>query len=127
MIPLNKQQEAAVYRPSNLLISACAGSGKTRVLTCRVIKGLEKLTSPKHRVIALTFTNRAADEIQSRLDQLTINHDQLWAGTIHAFALEWILDPMPLIVHALEGVLRCLADFSERLLKMNVKSTCRIL
>jgi len=58
-----------------------------------VIKGLEELTSSKHRVVALTFTNRAADEIQARLDQLAISQERLWAGTIHAFALEWILRP----------------------------------
>ena len=42
---------------------------------------------------ALTFTNRAADEIQSRLDEEGICSDCLWAGTIHAFALEWVLRP----------------------------------
>lgn len=93
MIPLSDEQRAAVDHPGNVFVQACPGSGKTRVLTCRVIKGLEELTSSKHRVVALTFTNRAADEIQARLDQLAISQERLWAGTIHAFALEWILRP----------------------------------
>jgi len=93
MIVLSDEQQAAVDQPGNVFVQACPGSGKTRVLTCRVIKGLEDLTSSKHRVVALTFTNRAADEIQSRVDQLSIVQDRLWAGTIHAFALEWILRP----------------------------------
>jgi DNA helicase II / ATP-dependent DNA helicase PcrA len=93
MIVLSDEQQAAVDEPGNVFVQACPGSGKTRVLTCRVIKGLEDLTSSKHRVVALTFTNRAADEIQSRVDQLSIVQDRLWAGTIHAFALEWILRP----------------------------------
>jgi len=93
MISLSGEQQDVVNHPGNVFVQACPGSGKTRVLTCRVIKALDELTSTKHRVVALTFTNRAADEIQSRLDQLSICQDQLWAGTIHAFALEWILRP----------------------------------
>jgi DNA helicase-2/ATP-dependent DNA helicase PcrA len=93
MIALSDEQQAAVDQPGNVFVQACPGSGKTRVLTCRVIKGLEDLISSKQRVVALTFTNRAADEIQSRVDQLSIVQDRLWAGTIHAFALEWILRP----------------------------------
>jgi ATP-dependent DNA helicase UvrD/PcrA len=93
MIRLNEEQKAVVARPGNVIVNACPGSGKTRVLTARVIRGLEELTSNKHRVIALTFTNRATDEIRSRLDKLSISGEQLWAGTIHSFALEWILRP----------------------------------
>lgn len=93
MIRLNAEQEAAVKCDGNVVITACPGSGKTRVLTARVIRGLNELSSSKERVIALTFTNRAADEIQARLDQENVATDCLWAGTIHAFALEWVLRP----------------------------------
>src|SRR5258707_863421 len=44
MITLSDEQRAAVDHPGNVFVQACPGSGKTRVLTCRVIKGLEKLT-----------------------------------------------------------------------------------
>ena len=117
MIRLNEQQKAAVTQDGNVIITACPGSGKTRVLTCRVIRGLEELTSSKHRVIALTFTNRATDEIQSRLDELSISHKQLWAGTIHSFALEWILRPYASYCPRLQRGFS-IADefFSERLL-----------
>ena len=93
MITLNDEQQAAVAHPGSAIVTACPGSGKTRVLTYRVAKGVTELTSPKHRVVALTFTNRAADEIQLRLDQLNVRREQVWSGTIHAFALEWILRP----------------------------------
>ena len=117
MIQLNEQQKAAVNRSGNVVVTACPGSGKTRVLTCRVIRGLEELTSPKHRVIALTFTNRASDEIQSRLDQLAVAQDQLWAGTIHAFALEWILRPYaPYVPRLQKGFSIADEFFSERIL-----------
>lgn len=93
MIRLNREQQTAVECGSNVVITACPGSGKTRVLTARVIRGLSELNSGRERVVALTFTNRAADEIQVRLDQENIAADRLWAGTIHAFALEWVLRP----------------------------------
>ena len=93
MIPLNEEQKIAVNYDGNVVVTACPGSGKTRVLTARVIKGLLELSSNRGRVVALTFTNRAADEIQNRLDQENVPADRLWAGTIHGFALEWILRP----------------------------------
>jgi DNA helicase-2/ATP-dependent DNA helicase PcrA len=93
MIRLNPEQKAAVECDGNVAITACPGSGKTRVLTARVIRGLNELKSGRERVIALTFTNRAADEIHARLDQENVAMDCLWAGTIHAFALQWVLRP----------------------------------
>ena len=93
MIQLNAEQRDAVNYDGHLVITACPGSGKTRVLTARAIRGLGELQSRRERVVALTFTNRAADEIQTRLDHEDVDSSHLWAGTIHAFALEWILRP----------------------------------
>lgn len=93
MIALNPEQENAVKTDGDIVVTACPGSGKTRVLTARLIRALGGLSSRRERVIALTFTNRAADEIEVRLDQENIETGCLWAGTIHSFALEWILRP----------------------------------
>lgn len=93
MIRLSLEQQEAVDCEGHALVTACPGSGKTRVLTCRLIKGLEDVPSRKHRVVALTYTNRAADEVKARLDQDDVPQSQLWVGTIHSFALEWILRP----------------------------------
>ena len=90
---LNREQRDAVDCDGDVVVTACPGSGKTRVLTARVIRGVDDLASKRVRVAALTFTNRAADEIRSRLDQQGVPTDHLWAGTIHSFALEWILRP----------------------------------
>jgi DNA helicase-2/ATP-dependent DNA helicase PcrA len=90
---LSDEQRRAVGADGHVVVTACPGSGKTRVLTCRVLRGLNELQGAKQRVIALTFTNRAADEIQHRLDALNVPTDCLWSGTIHSFALEWILRP----------------------------------
>jgi len=93
VISLSPEQRKVVNHNGHLVVTACPGSGKTRVLTCRVIRGLEELESSKHRVVALTFTNRASDEIQVRLDRVDVDRARLWSGTIHAFALDWILRP----------------------------------
>ncbi|MEX0599856.1 MAG: ATP-dependent helicase [Rhodothermales bacterium] len=93
MNALNPEQDHAANTCGNVVVTACPGSGKTRVLTARVLRGLLEQSSTRNRVVALTFTNRAADEIQGRIDQEHIDATNLWAGTIHAFALEWILRP----------------------------------
>lgn len=90
---LNKQQQEAVTEQSNVLLTACPGSGKTRALTYKIAYELEKLTSAKKVIIAVTFTNRAADEIKKRIRNLNADDTNLWAGTIHSFCLEWILRP----------------------------------
>lgn len=93
MIRLNAEQQTTVDWNGNVVVTACPGSGKTRVLTARVIRGLSDLDSDRQRVVALTFTNRATDQIRVRLDEANVAADCLWAGTIHAFALEWVLRP----------------------------------
>jgi superfamily I DNA/RNA helicase len=93
MIGLNSAQQEVVDLDVNVVVSACPGSGKTRVLTSRVQRALADVTSRKRRIVAMTYTNRAADEIKNRLDRLDIEQSQLWAGTIHSFAIEWILKP----------------------------------
>jgi superfamily I DNA/RNA helicase len=114
---LNKQQAAAVNQPGNVFVTACPGSGKTRVLTHRIIKELSELESTKHRVIAVTFTNRAADEIKSRLDNAEISLDSLWAGTIHSFSLEWILRPYSCYSKSLKKGFSVADEFYIRSLK----------
>ncbi|HMG84036.1 MAG TPA: ATP-dependent helicase [Ferruginibacter sp.] len=90
---LNRQQRIAVVADGNILLTACPGSGKTRVLTYKVAYELQKIEESKRKIVALTFTNRAADEIKRRLIRMDIDFTKLWAGTIHSFCLEWILRP----------------------------------
>ncbi len=90
---LSTQQIVAITTPGNILLTACPGSGKTRVLTYKIAHELEKLGETKKVIIAITFTNRASDEIKTRLTKLDIDTDQLFANTIHSFCLEWILRP----------------------------------
>lgn len=84
---LNPQQkEAASYRGGPLLVLAGAGTGKTRVIVHRIAALIDEGTSPS-RILALTFTNKAAAEMRNRIDTLAPGMaSKLWMHTFHAFA-----------------------------------------
>ena len=70
-----------------MLVLAGAGSGKTRVLTYKILHLLvEKLAFP-NQILAVTFTNKAALEMKSRVSSL-LNYpiDKMWLGTFHALS-----------------------------------------
>ena len=82
---LNAEQLAAVtYPPQSALILAGAGSGKTRVLTTRIAWLLQNQMASVHSILAVTFTNKAAKEMQARLGaMLPFNLRAMWLGTFH--------------------------------------------
>ncbi|MDD3925568.1 MAG: DNA helicase PcrA [bacterium] len=81
---LNDAQKKAVTHPEGpLLVLAGAGSGKTRVLTYRVVWLIREMGVDPRSVMALTFTNKAAGEMKSRIEELTGRRD-IWAGTLHS-------------------------------------------
>ncbi|TKJ70969.1 ATP-dependent helicase [Pseudomonas sp. CFBP13508] len=87
-----EQYDAATYN-DNLLLTACPGSGKTKTLVAKIAYKLQTHDLRRKILVAITYTNIAADTIVDRLDAFSIPSDNLWIGTIHSFCLEWIIKP----------------------------------
>lgn len=90
---LNTKQQEVCQSPSNIILTACPGSGKTRTITYRLAYLQQKYPSSRKYNIAITYTNRAAEEIESRLDSLGIDTSSIWTGTIHQFCMHFIIRP----------------------------------
>jgi DNA helicase-2/ATP-dependent DNA helicase PcrA len=82
---LNPQQQQAVMAPAGpIKILAGAGSGKTRVITCRISRLVEEGAAP-YRILAVTFTNKAAREMRERVEEMIGDRAKdLWLGTFHS-------------------------------------------
>jgi len=120
---LSDEQTNAVINEDSILLIACPGSGKTRALTYKLAFELSRLESKKKYIIAITYTNRAADEIKDRVELLGVDVSQLWIGTIHSFCLEWILRPYSLYLPSLKNGFKVINSFDseEIITKLCVK------
>lgn len=93
---LNPSQQTAVrHTDGAVLVFAGAGSGKTRVLTCRVAYLIDQKHVDPHQILMLTFTNKAANEMKNRIQHLlTNNHERItnnslpFAGTFHSLCVK---------------------------------------
>src|SRR6266581_6424915 len=83
------QQEAVTHGDGLLLIFAGAGSGKTRVLTARIAYLIASRRVWPDRLLAVTFTNKAAREMRSRVESLVGERaEKMWVGTFHSTAVK---------------------------------------
>src|SRR5262245_27602409 len=87
---LNANQQAAVlWDKGPLLVLAGPGSGKTKVLTTRIAKLIADSPEKRFRVLGLTFTTKAADEMKARIDvSISDGRDRVQVGTFHSFAAD---------------------------------------
>lgn len=80
-----RQKEAVLHTEGPLLVTAGAGSGKTKVLTCRIAHILDT-GIPPYRILAITFTNKAAREMQERVQNLVgADAEKICLSTFHSF------------------------------------------
>src|SRR3989338_1109420 len=93
----NEQLKAVTHASGPLLIVAGAGTGKTTVITRRIAYLIEQKLAKPDEILALTFTEKAASEMEERVDLLSpIGYTDFWISTFHSFC-ERILK-----LHALE-------------------------
>lgn len=85
-----QQQEAVTHGEGPLLVVAGAGSGKTRVITRRIAYLIGEMRVPHYRILAITFTNKAANEMKKRVAELlgdalsTAEISEMWVSTFHS-------------------------------------------
>ena len=96
---LNREQREAVdHFEGPLLVLAGAGSGKTRVLTTRIAHLINKRGVPPDRILAVTFTNKAAGELRDRIAGLLGAAPRgMWTGTFHALGARMLRRHAPLL------------------------------
>jgi len=85
---LNPAQSQAVFHDGGpLLIVAGAGTGKTKVITSRILNLIESGKAAPAEILALTFTEKAAQEMTERVDgEMSLSHEEVWIKTFHGFA-----------------------------------------
>jgi DNA helicase-2/ATP-dependent DNA helicase PcrA len=109
---LNPEQREAVLRTDGpLLILAGAGSGKTRVIACRIAHVIASGLAAPDRVLAVTFTNKAAEEMRSRVGGLVaVDPKLLWISTFHAICARLLRREAPALGLSRDFVIYDTAD-----------------
>ncbi|MCL2664149.1 MAG: UvrD-helicase domain-containing protein [Defluviitaleaceae bacterium] len=109
------QREAVMHTRGPLLIFAGAGSGKTRVLTYRAAYLIDRGVSP-YNILAITFTNKAANEMRERVNSVAANGDKVWVATFHSTCVRLLRREINQLGYGSEFSIFDQAD-SERLIK----------
>jgi len=119
MISLTDEQKKAVDFPGDIVLSACPGSGKTRVIIAKLLKLAECIESTPQSIGCITYTNAAVDEIEARIKLVGTNRlvEKCEISTIHKFCLTFILRPYhwlhPDVPSGFNIITREMSDFEE--------------
>ena len=82
---LNEEQKKALLETEGaVLVTAGAGSGKTRLLTHRISYLIKEKKINPYNILAITFTNKAAKEMKERCEKLVEGGDKIWISTFHS-------------------------------------------
>ena len=94
----DRQRDAVTSEAPSLLVLAGAGSGKTRVLVHRVAWIVEAMQSNPNSVMAVTFTNKAANEMTGRIEQILDQPiPEMWCGTFHSISNRLLTTPLVIL------------------------------
>lgn len=117
---LNYEQGKVCCCEDNLIVNACPGSGKTRTISYKLAYLQNKYPTSLLKNIAITFTNRAADEIVNRLDGMNMSLRSVWIGTIHQFCMEYIIRPYSMYSIRLKNGYRIIDEKEVDDYKLNI-------
>lgn len=111
----NEQLKAAQHHEGAVLVTAGAGSGKTRLLTYRIAALVEKGVKPS-RILAITFTNKAANEMKQRLEKMIPDINYMWVTTFHSMCARILRKNIDRLGYSLNFTIYADAE-QERVLK----------
>lgn len=118
-----KQQQAVLHSEGPLLILAGAGTGKTRVLTARLAHILDQQLCGYQNILAVTFTNKAANEMRERIQSLLGRSvDGMWLGTFHSLSMRILRNHAQILGYASTNFTVIDADDQLRLIKQLLKA-----
>ncbi len=118
----DEQKQALLAIDGAVLVTAGAGTGKTRLLTHRIAYLIEELKINPYNILAITFTNKAANEMKTRVQALVDGGDRVWISTFHSMCVKILRKDIDRLGESYDRYFTIYSDTdSEKLLKQILK------